>query len=218
MFDLAAQSLAASGCRGARRRSCLARLDGLAEAIGQDLPGPPADAKARAKALFLWLWRSKPQRYQPGGPARLDQVLDAQLASGPGPVGNCLGLTLLYNALAPRLGLRARAIYLPEAFGRGPHVLSLLDLGEATLDVENILPHGFDYPGHRVSPGRETWGDRELVADLYVRVGNEAFEEGDPEEALRCYRMARRLNPQYLPAQANWAIALAALRPSGAPG
>lgn len=209
----------ASGCRGAQRESYLGRLDTLAAAIGQDLPGREAGAQARAKTLFHWLWRSKPQRYQAGGPARLSQVLDAQLApAAGGPVGNCLSLTILYNALAGRLGVPVSAVYLPEAFGRGPHVLTLLDLGENTLDIENVLPDGFAYRGHRTAPERQVWGDRELIADLYVRVGNEAFDRGDLEEALRCYRKARRLNPRYLPAQANCVIVESAITSSGARG
>lgn len=106
--------------------------------IGQDMPRE--DEVTRARYLFRWLWQTKPRHYLPGGHFRLTKVLQAQLAHAPGPVGNCLGLTVLYDSLAQRLGLSVAAIHLERAFHGAPHVFSLLLARERPLDIENILP------------------------------------------------------------------------------
>jgi hypothetical protein len=121
----------------------------------------------KARALFDWLWREKPSRYKPEGDYRLRHVIDAQLSKDSQTVGNCLGLTLLYNCLLRKMEINAEALYLENAFGMGPHVLTLLQTEESSIDIENILPNGFDYKGHLDDPLRTRWGDKELVADIY---------------------------------------------------
>lgn len=59
-------------------------------------------------------------------------------------VGNCLGLTLLYNCLLRKIGIQARALFLEYAFNKAPHVLILLPAEEREIEIENILPEGFD--------------------------------------------------------------------------
>ncbi|MFQ5826944.1 MAG: hypothetical protein ACE5IA_06260 [Dehalococcoidia bacterium] len=86
----------------------LCLLDELEQQIAPDIP--EAGDVARASALFRWLWRTKPERYQPWGSFRLNEVLTAQVDQGRKGVGNCLGLTVLYNVLAQRLGLRVGAL------------------------------------------------------------------------------------------------------------
>ena len=170
------------------------------------IPSPePTD---RARALFTWLWMGKPARYRSRGPFRLDDVIDAQLNEQCETVGNCLGLTLLYNCLIKRLTLKAEAVHLERTFETGPHVLTELQIGDSFIDVENILPHGFDYKGHLDDPSRTKWGDRELVADIYLSLGNESFLQGQFVKALQNYDSAIDLNPQYEKARLNKAILL----------
>jgi len=177
-------------------------LDSLRLAIG------PREGEEAGRALFQELWQQKPHRYRSGAPFRLHQVLENQLDPRQPAVGNCLGLTLLLNSLAQGLGLKVGAVYLPEAFGHGPHVLSLLYAERGSLDVENILPQGFDYPGHRGSPGRQVWGDEELLADVYTSAGNEALERGQVALAVAELDRALALNPGYRTARHNRAVAL----------
>jgi tetratricopeptide (TPR) repeat protein len=169
---------------------------------------PPDEPVERARALFNWLWERKPSRYKPRGPFRLNDVIDAELSQGSWTVGNCLGLTLLYHCLLRKMGIHAGALYLENAFGRGPHVLTLLHTEGSMIDIENILPEGFDYKGHLDNPSRTTWGDKELAADIYHSFGNECFEKGELAEALENYEMAIQLNPQYEKAHLNRAILL----------
>ena len=169
---------------------------------------PSLNPLTKAKALFNWLWKEKPARYEPHGNYKLNNVIGAQLSKDSQSVGNCLGLTLLYNCLLRRMGMMAEALYLENAFETGPHVLTFLQTKESLIDIENILPYGFDYKGHLNNPLRTRWGDRELVADIYLSLGNEFFKKDEFIEALKNYNMAIHLNPQYEKARLNKAILL----------
>jgi len=166
------------------------------------------DPLRKARDLFDWLWKEKPTRYEPHCQFRLSDVIDAQLSKDSQAVGNCLGLTLLYNCLLRKMGIYAEALYLQEAFGIRPHVLTVLQTKELMIDVENIFPDGFDYKGHLNNPSRTRWGDRELVADIYHSLGNEFFNKGELNKALGNYNIAIHLNPNYEKAHLNKAILL----------
>jgi len=169
---------------------------------------PPPDPVDKARAFFTWLWVSKPDRYKSQGSYKLNEVIEAQLKGEFGSVGNCLGLTVLYNCLLRKMDIYAEALYIENAFGMDPHVLTLLQTKRTIIDVENILRDGFDYRGHHTHPARARWGDRELIADIYHTVANERFEERNFVEALKNYDLAIRFNPRYEKAHLNRAILL----------
>ena len=214
-FHLEKEALLASGIKRENRLAVYGKkLAYLNEQfIHQRLPPPHPAGKARD--LFHWLWKEKPTRYGPHGYFRLSHAIDAQLNKENPMVGNCLGLTLLYNCLLRRMGIHADALYLDNAFGIGPHVLTLLQGKESTIDIENILPDGFDYKGHLDDPSRTRWGDKELVADIYHSVGNECFGKGELTEALNNYDMALHLNPRYEKARLNKTILLDKMKMNG---
>ena len=173
----------------------------------------------KAKEIFHWLWQVKPHRYEYGGSFKLTEVLEAQLGGksrsvedgGSGIVGNCLGLTLLYNVLARRFGIKVGAVHLEDAFELGPHLFTVLYTGDRTIDIENIFPHGFDYRGHSGASEREEWGDRELIADIYHSLANDFFMSGEWERAIENYDKAITLYPKYIRAHLNKGIALVEL-------
>jgi tetratricopeptide (TPR) repeat protein len=119
------------------------------------------------------------------------------------PVGNCLGLTLLCNSLLRRKNIGASAIYLDNAFGIGPHVLTAPTTEKRAIDVENILYDGFDYKGHVKDVARRSLGERELVAEVYSSTGNEFFRSGEFDKALRNYELAIRMDPNHERAPLN---------------
>ncbi|MDY7030501.1 MAG: tetratricopeptide repeat protein [Thermodesulfobacteriota bacterium] len=208
MFNLEKEALIASGITDERRiADYLGKLDSLCRQFLSSMPYLH-DHTAMARILFDALWREKPARYKPHHHYRLNDVIDASLSSVIHTVGNCLGLTLLYNCLLKRIGIKAQALYLDMAFDTGPHVLTLLHEKGRQIDVENIFPNGFDYKGHLGNPSRTTWGDRELVADIYLSKGNEFFEKKKYAEALKSYETAIDLNPLYEKAHLNRAILL----------
>jgi tetratricopeptide (TPR) repeat protein len=159
-----------------------------------------------AKQVFDWFWYKKPKRYKQKGRFKLNETIERQLSEENQDVGNCLGLTLLYNCLLRRIGVNAETLHLEHAFGIGPHVLSILVVGHTDIHVENILEKGFDYHGHRNNPSIVRWGDRELIADIYHSRGNDYFKENEYDEALKCYNQAISLNPQYEKARLNKTI------------
>jgi len=214
-FNFEEEALLASGIQDRSNIDFyLAELDRIYQQFLSSMILPP-DSVDKAKALFTWLWISKPNRYKSQGSYKLDGAIEAQLREGDCSVGNCLGLTLLYNCLLRKMDIFTEALYLENAFGTGPHVLTFLQTDKSMIDVENILPDGFDYRGHRVHRERIRWGDRELIADIYHSVANELFEKGDFVEALKNYDMAIRFNPQYEKARLNKEILLDKLGKQG---
>ncbi|MBI4333738.1 MAG: tetratricopeptide repeat protein [Chloroflexi bacterium] len=196
----------ASGLEPSRVEAYLARLDEMCAISG--VTG--GDDYSRAKALFDRLWRVKPQRYRSGGNFRLHRVIDAQLVPGVGPAGNCLGLTILFNVLARRLGLKVEATYLEDEFGNRSHVISVVRAAGRTVEVEHMFPGGYDC--FRDFGGlKARWGDGELVADVYLSEGNVLFDRGQVDAALECYRRSLALNPGYRKACINAAMALMVL-------
>ncbi len=207
-FDFVREALLASGLAKDREVAVyIAKLDRLYQQFVHEMK-PGRDPMIRAQAIFDWLWIKKPNRYDRHGDYRLSDTIDAQFSEGKQAVGNCLGLTLLYNSLLQKSAINPAALHLENAFERGPHVLTVLQTGESVIDIENILPEGFDYKGHLQNPSRTKWGDRELVADIYHSLGNEYYEKGCYREALRSYGHATRLNPRYESARLNKAIVL----------
>ena len=214
-FDLEDWALRASGVKEAGLLGeYKSRLGRLYDEFEREMKPSPDDRRI-ARALFDWLWTQKPARYEQGGPYRLNEVIDSQLSKGSETVGNCLGLTLLYNCLLRRAGIVAGALHLENAFETGPHVLSTLMIGESIMDIENSLSRGFGYKGHLKDPSRHLWGDRELVADIYLSQGNDSFELGNYAKALASYDAATSLNPHYERAVLNRAIVLDKMRSIG---
>ncbi|MDP7470320.1 MAG: hypothetical protein QGI79_05865, partial [Dehalococcoidia bacterium] len=114
-FDFIQEALLASGASPRQFDSYRSRLEGLAEQIGSSLPRDPV---RRASGLFHRMWREKPHRYQPVADFRLHRALENKLRPEREEVGNCLGLTMLYTALAHCLGLGPHlgAVYLASSF------------------------------------------------------------------------------------------------------
>jgi tetratricopeptide (TPR) repeat protein len=215
-FSLEKEALSASGI-GDRNKIAkyIDKLDHLCQKFIHEVLPPsdphpsdplPSNPMIRAKMLFDWLWKEKPGRYKLQGNFKLGDAIDAQLTPDTETVGNCLGLTILYNCLLRRMGIVAEALYLEDAFGMGPHVLTRLQVKEAMVDIENMFPEGFDYKGHLHHPSRTKWGDKELVADIHHSMGNEFFSKGEWIKALENYDRAIYLNPRYEKAHINKVI------------
>ena len=215
MFNLEREALIASGLEGEKKiLEYHTKFDLISqEYIAKEHVDAPSLEMART--VFDSLWKERPNRYTSHGSFRFNQVIDAQLEHLNQPVGNCLGLTLLYNSLLRRTGIWAQALYLENAFEVGPHVLTLLRVDNDEIEVENILPEGFDYKGHKENPYRVVWGDKELVADIYQSAGTKFFHREEFREALRNYDLALKLYPGYEKARLNRAILLDRMRMNG---
>ncbi|MBW1996468.1 MAG: tetratricopeptide repeat protein [Deltaproteobacteria bacterium] len=207
-FDLAKEALIASGLGDQRQIAhYLAKLEQLHSLFLDFTRGIGSSSPVeKAEKLFRFLWREKPFRYKKNGPFKFHTVIRNQLSKDTLVVGNCLGLTLLYNSLLLKHNIAAKALYLEDAFGEGPHVLTVIETGGLILDVENVLPWGFGYKGHIANHYRVIWDNRELVADLYLSMGNEFFNESHLDEAEAAYEMALRLNPRHEKARLNRVI------------
>jgi len=202
-FNFEKEALVASGVTNEDRiHAYLRGLDDLLSPFEQQII-TRSDPNLIAQDLFGWLWQKKPNRYKAGASFRLHEVIDAQMRENSEVVGNCLGLTLLYNSLLRRKKIDASATYLENAFGIGPHVLTTLENQTGMIDVENIFSHGFDYKGHLKDQTRRSLGDRELVAEIYNSAGNEFFKDEELDKALRNYELAIRMDPKHERAPLN---------------
>lgn len=206
--DLACAALIASGVR--HRYDLETYLGKVEQLCRQIRVSREANEIEKARCIFRWLWRSRPTRWVRHGNFRLTAVLDAQLSEH-GPVGNCLGLTILYNILAQRYGLRVQTGYVDEAFGVGPHVFTVLYTPNRSIDIENMFPHGFDYDPHLANDSRQEWGDRHIIAEIHHSLANQVAEEGRWRDAIKSYDRALKLNPGHLRARLNKGIALVEL-------
>jgi hypothetical protein len=210
-FDLELEALHASGVREDQIVFYREHIDSIIHSFSSRV-NVSGDPFIISNKLFEWLWRIKPNRYKSKGPFTLNEVLECQINEMSQHVGNCLGLTVLFNCLLRRLGIQANALSLINAFETGPHVLTMLTVKNRHVDIEHILPAGFDFRGHLKDPSREQWGDRALVADIYFSMGNDFYENGDFDEALHHYNHAISLSPTYERAILNKAIVLDKIR------
>jgi tetratricopeptide (TPR) repeat protein len=167
----------------------------------------------KAKLIFDYLWREKPNRYKPNGNYKLSDTIQCQLAREGREVGNCLGLTVLYNCLLHRMDVPVKTLYLESAFGQGPHVLSVMS--KTGICIEHMFRTGFDFKGHTDDSEKIIWDDYELVADIYNSRGTECFNAGAFKQALASYEKAACLNPKYEKARINKAIVLDKLAMNG---
>jgi hypothetical protein len=133
------------------------------------------DQLGNARAIFEWLWKSKPHRYERGGNFKLTRVIDAQLGESDS-VGNCLGLTTLYNSIAQALHIPMAAAYIDDFQGY-PHVFSILYSGTEPIPIENIYANGFDFDVHRQNTRFVAWKNLHLIADIYNSRANEEDNE-----------------------------------------
>ena len=138
------------------------------------------DKVKNAETIFNRMWKTKPNRYELEGNFRLTEVVDAQLDKTE-KIGNCLGLTILYNSLAQELSLSMKAAHLDNFMGH-PHVFSILYTETSMIPIENIFPNGFDYDQHRDNKKIVEWDNIHLIADLY---NSRANEEGDDELRMK---------------------------------
>lgn len=208
--DLASAALIASGVTSYRDIVRYTnKIERLCEEINKFVASNDSDVD-KARVIFHWLWMSKPHRYKAQGHYKIADVIDAQTGRARN-VGNCLGLTVLYNIIAQRFDIKVKATYLENAFGRGPHVFSILPAGKSTIDIENVFPNGFAYPGHLNPSERCVWGDEDLIADVYNSMGNDLFAAGKRSRAIECYDKAIFLNPQYKKPYLNKGMALVEL-------
>ena len=212
LFNLEKEALSASGIKD--RNLMVSYLNKLRFLRKRFINQAPAGKNPliTAKELFKWLWKDRLTRYQSRGNFKLTKVIDSQLNTKAKSVGNCLGLTLLYNCLLRRMGIEAEALYIENAFGIGPHVLTFLQINDTAVDIENSLPDGFDYQGHLNHPNRTRWGNKELVSEVYNSLGNLLFEKGEWKTALINYDRALHIYGNYEKARLNKLILLDKMR------
>lgn len=208
-FDLATAGFIASGIREKEELdSYLNRFEGLVSSIFSDIRESfsrfeystsfsYSDAQVRnakinafkAEAVFNWLWNSKPKRSKkPKSGNRaviLTDVLDNQL-SDKEEVGDCMGLTSLYNSICQRLGIDVKAVWTTG------HIYSVIENDRSLIPIENTLEEGFN-EGCRKGVIID---NSQLIQRFLIRQASDYKKAENYREAYLLEEIALRINPK----------------------
>ena len=211
-------ALLASGVLGeAERKAYLQRIDALEAKARQALAKITGPAE-RGEALLKWLHANSLGSGYRSAQTELEVLLDTKTF-------NCVSSAVMYNILALRLGLDARAIEVPD------HAFSIVYVGASHMDVETTNPLGFNpareqikeferMTGFRYIPQshqaeRREIGEAGLAALIYYNRGVGLSAAKRHHDALLMYFRAMSLDPEFasaaknaLASLANWSLEL----------
>jgi tetratricopeptide (TPR) repeat protein len=213
-WSFAEAALLVSGVATAeRRKAYLARLDAL-EAQARAATASAKGPFERGAALLRFL-HSGPMAK---GYASQQTDLSTVLEKG---TFNCVSSAALYNVLARRLGLDARAVEVPD------HAFSVVYDGTAHADVETTTAAGFNPARNKSAQAafekltgfvyipdshrdrRREVGELGLLAIVYYNHGVELTRQKRYPEALLAYFRAMSLDPEFASAVQNALAVLA---------
>ena len=140
-LTLAEAALIASGMRDEKELSLYlgkfeklsSKLDSYLIRRGIEL----ADGYAKAEAIHNFLWYIKPAKYNKRI-YKFSDAVDNALDRCERRIGSCIALTLLYNALAERQGLKTALLVSQE------HMMAIVKLEKQEVVVEHGSVYGFD--------------------------------------------------------------------------
>ena len=210
--QLADAALIASGVDDLTERTgYLSRLEDLARQASSAVPAD-APAAARGEALLHWVH----ERVLTGGYQSEQTDLSVLLDTGK---FNCVSSAVLYNILALKLGLDARAIEVPD------HAFSIVYDGADHMDVETTTADGFNPARERIAAFEELTGFRYipqsdkanrreigaagLAALIYYNHAVADLQAGRYREALVANFRAMSLDQEFVSAVKNAIAALA---------
>jgi Tfp pilus assembly protein PilF len=169
------------------------RIDGLADRLRRSL-GDRSDPRQVVSTLNRFLFVEEGFRYDPvaGDPENylLDRVLERRQ-------GNCLGLTMLYLALAERLGLPLRGAYVPS------HCFPRYEDGAVRINIEcadggaerSDATYARDFRIRGDGPYLRSLGKREMIGVYLKSLGAAYSRRGMDEQALWLYGAASEFYP-----------------------
>jgi tetratricopeptide (TPR) repeat protein len=201
-------ALLASGVTdSARRAGYLKRLDDL-EPQARSAVARSEGRAAKGDALLRWLHQGPMSKGYVSGQTDLHTVLDTGTF-------NCVSSATLFNCLALRMGLDARAIEVPT------HAFAIVYEGTRHADVETTTPDGFDpardpakvarfeaatgfrYIADIHRDQRREVEEAGLAAIIYYNHGVALAQEKRYHEALLAYFRAMSLDPEFASAVKN---------------
>jgi tetratricopeptide (TPR) repeat protein len=213
-WSFADAALLVSGVTTAeRRKAYLARL----AAIEREAKAATASARSpfeRGAALLKFLHSKPMAKGYSAQQTDVSTILDTGTF-------NCVSSAALYNILARRLGLDARAVEVPD------HAFSVVYDGTAHADVETTTARGFNPARNQAAQAefrkltgfayipdshrdrRREVGELGLLAIVYYNHGVELTRQKRYQEALLSYFRAMSLDPEFASAVQNALAVLA---------
>ncbi len=177
----------------AAARPVAAEIDRLAARLGPALADRTHPRRVVA-ALNRFVFEEEKFAYD-AAPGNTENYLPARVLAR--RRGNCLGLTVLYLALAERLGLPLRAVYMPSHCflryeDRGARInIETAAKGAAWDDARYAQMFGVT----KDRPYLRSLGTREAIGVYLKSLGAARSREGREEVALALYRHAERCAP-----------------------
>jgi tetratricopeptide (TPR) repeat protein len=213
-WSFADAALLVSGVSTAeRRKAYLARLDAL-EAQARAATASAKGPFERGAALLRFLHSGPMAKGYASQQTNPSTILDTGTF-------NCVSSAALYNILARRLGLDARAVEVPD------HAFSIVYDGTAHADVETTTAAGFNPARNKAAQAefekltgfvyipdshrdrRREVGELGLLAIVYYNHGVELTRQKRYPEALLAYFRAMSLDPEFASAVQNALAVLA---------
>ncbi|MBI2823569.1 MAG: hypothetical protein HYX69_02630 [Planctomycetia bacterium] len=220
-FSFAEAALLASGVKEKEKREQYLKAIDRFEATAKQAIGAAKDSFEQGEKLLVWLHAGPMKAGYERNQTDLSVIVDTNKF-------NCVSSATLYNVLARRLGLDARAIEVPD------HAFSILYDGTRHADVETTTRQGFNpardpearasfeaQTGFRYIPDshrdqRREIGEPGLVAVIYYNHGVDLTNQKRYHEALVTYFRALSLDAEFasavknsLAVLANWSKQLA---------
>jgi tetratricopeptide (TPR) repeat protein len=213
-WSFAEAALLASGvATAAARKPYLDRLTTI-EAGARQAVGAAKDPYGQGAALLKFLHAGPMKSGYSSGQTNVSTILDTGKF-------NCVSSAALFNILARRLGLDARAIEVPD------HAFSIVYEGTQHADVETTTAAGFNPARNKAAQAefekltgfsyipdshrdqRREVGELGLLAIIYYNHGVELTREKHYPEALLAYFRAMSLDPEFASAVNNALAVLA---------
>lgn len=189
-FDLVKSAFIASGIKDrGKLKFYLERFNDLCLKISLDKRFITATTDVgKGQAIADYLWDGKPNRAERSndefGTWRLSEVLDNQL-SDQEVVGNCVGLSVLYNSIANQLGLVTSFVETDN------HTYTILESNKDRTVVENTVNERI---GIRKLRGRII-SDQKLIKKLLLRSAIYCERQGDYQAAFEYEKTKLMINP-----------------------
>jgi len=184
-FDLAEAAFIASGVKDEKElNDYLGKFEKIVSATASNPEVKSAENdKEKTYAIFSYLWNSAHSTRYKEEEVRLTNVVDNQL-KGNVPVGNCMGLTLLIDAVCQRFGIELKSI---RPYN---HIYSAMEHKGKIIPIENTIREGFDTGKSGIMVG-----NKQLIVYLLRNIGTQHLPK-EKDKAMTSFLTSAKIDPE----------------------
>lgn len=186
-FDLAEAAFIASGVKDeAELNEYLTKFEKIVKGAAENPAVQAAENdKEKVYAIFSYLWNSAhPTRYKKDE-NKLTKVIDNQI-NGKVPVSNCMGLTVLMDAVCQRMGIEIKSV---RTF---KHIYSAMEYNGKIIYIENTQKEGFDIPAKE----RKLMENKDLLINMIRNIASTYLSKNKRKEAFSAFLTGAKMDPE----------------------